>query len=152
MGLTPLKMIDIPPVWLLGFAVLVWWADALMPMATGSDGLVALGTGLVTAGCVLIGVAALQFWQHKTTIIPHLEAASLITNGVFARSRNPIYLADAIILAGLALRWDFAPGLLLVPVFMWLIQARFIHAEEARLRAAFGEAFTQYAEKTRRWL
>ena len=123
-----------------------------MPMATGSDGLVALGTGLVTAGCVLIGVAALQFWQHKTTIIPHLEAASLITNGVFARSRNPIYLADAIILAGLALRWDFAPGLLLVPVFMWLIQTRFIRAEETRLQAAFGEAFTQYAEKTRRWL
>ncbi|MEM6310163.1 MAG: isoprenylcysteine carboxylmethyltransferase family protein [Pseudomonadota bacterium] len=145
-------MIDTPPVWLLGFAVLVWILDAALDWGVGSGLLVAVGTGLVLLGCVLVGLAAWQFRRHQTTIIPHLTASNLIRSGVFAWSRNPIYLADAIILAGLCLRWDFLPSLLLVPVFMTLIQRRFILGEEDRLRTAFGAEFDDYAQKTRRWI
>lgn len=146
------KMIDIPPVWLFGFAVGVWILDRIFPVQTGLGVLRDSGTVLVTAACALLLLAAWQFRVHKTTIIPHQTARSLITSGVFSRSRNPIYLADAMILTGLALRWDFWPGLLLVPPFIWVIQARFIQAEEARLQDAFPTEFAEYASRTRRWL
>jgi protein-S-isoprenylcysteine O-methyltransferase Ste14 len=45
-----------------------------------------------------------------------------------------------------------ALALVLVPVFMVLIQNRFILAEEARLKAAFGPAFDAWAARTRRWI
>ena len=152
MGLTFGKMLDMPPLWLLAFAAFLWWLDQLVPIETGSAFLVSLGTGFVTGGCVCILLAAWQFRVHKTSIVPHQTAKALITTGVYGRSRNPIYFADALILAGLALRWDFWPGLALVPLFMWVIQTRFIHPEEARLKAAFPTEFAEYASKTRRWL
>lgn len=152
MKLPLLKMIDIPPVWLLVCAVIVWGLGQAAPMPTGALWVSGLGTAFVAGGLVLIGLAAWEFRQHKTTIIPHQTAARLISTGIFARSRNPIYLGDAIILFGLCLRWDILHGVLIVPVFIGLIQTRFIHAEENRLRAAFGDAFDAYTSKTRRWL
>lgn len=152
MGLTPLKMIDMPPVWLLGFAVLVWGVGQVMPWPLGLGLVHVVGTGCVVLGVGIILLAAVQFRQHKTTIIPHQTASHLLTSGLFALSRNPIYLADAIILAGLCLRWDVVHGLVLVPLFVFIIQRRFIYAEEARLGAAFGAEFGEYARTTRRWI
>jgi protein-S-isoprenylcysteine O-methyltransferase Ste14 len=147
------KLIDTPPVWLLLFALLVWGLGEMFPgTALGSGALRGLGTGLVIFGCALIVMASWQFFSHKTTIIPHRKPANIITSGIYTLSRNPIYLADATILAGLCLRWDVLPGLLLVPVFLWLIQTRFITGEEKRLARAFPTEFSEYASKTRRWL
>ncbi len=152
MGLTLKQAIDVPPIWLLGFAVLVWVLGRMLPMPLGIHAVQILGTGLVALGILVILLAAVQFQRHKTTIIPHLTASHLLTSGLFGVSRNPIYLADAIILAGLCLRWDNLHGLILVPVFMWIIQSRFIVTEEQRLRATFGDAFEAYATKVRRWI
>jgi protein-S-isoprenylcysteine O-methyltransferase Ste14 len=81
-----------------------------------------------------------------------MEPDALVTTGVFARTRNPIYLGDAAILAGLVLFWQAWPSLVLVPLFVWLITDRFIRPEEERLHARFGVRFEQWAQRTRRWL
>jgi protein-S-isoprenylcysteine O-methyltransferase Ste14 len=96
--------------------------------------------------------AVVQMYRAKTTIIPRHDASQLVTGGVFSLSRNPIYLGDALVLAGFALYWGAWPSLVLVPVFMWLISWRFIEGEEAKLRHAFGQAFHAYEKETRRWL
>jgi protein-S-isoprenylcysteine O-methyltransferase Ste14 len=75
----------------------------------------------------------------------------MIRGGIYRLTRNPIYLADALILTGAILRWD-AASLVLVPVFMAVIQRRFILGEEAGLRTAFGADFERYAAQVRRWL
>ena len=145
------QMMDIPPVW-LALAVACAWGQAwFFPMASGPI-TTTVGGLLVAVGIALIVAAAWEFRRHKTTIIPHLNPDALVTSGVFALSRNPIYLADAVILAGLCLRWGAYPSLLLVPVFVLFIQNRFIRAEEARLRSAFGETFDAYASTVRRWV
>lgn len=146
------KILDMPPLWLLLFAVVLWWLGQFVPMPLHIGLLRVFGTGLVVSGIVLILLAAKQFRQHKTTIIPHQTASALLDTGVYAQSRNPIYLADALILAGLALRWDIPHGLLLIPIFMWVIQTRFILPEEARLRDSFGASFDAYERKVRRWV
>ena len=37
------------------------------------------------------------------------------------------------------------------PVFVLIINARFIKPEEARLTAEFGDAYAEYCAKVRRW-
>ncbi len=153
MGLPLRKMIDVPPVWLALCLVLVWLQGTYLPVGPEPGALVrGVGGVLILAAVLLIGLAAWEFRRHRTTVVPHLKPDALVTSGVFALSRNPIYLADALIIAGCALRWHAWSSLILVPLFMRFIAWRFIEDEEARLRAAFGKAFDAYAAKVRRWI
>lgn len=148
-----MKWIDVPPVWLFIAALVTWWISQLQPgfLRVGGVVVIGLGTLLICIGIVLILLAAYEMRRHRTTIIPHLQAANLVSTGIFARSRNPIYLGDAMILAGLALRWEAPIAVLLVPVFAAIITKRFILDEEARLQTAFGADFSKYRETTPRW-
>lgn len=139
---------DYPPVWLAGAVVLAWGQAQVWPL----PGLPVAGGVLVGAGVVLLAVAMVQFARAGTTVVPHEAPSALVAVGVYGISRNPIYLADVLILAGLCLRWGAWPALVLVPAFMAIITARFIRPEEARLRAAFGPAFDEWAARVRRWL
>ncbi len=153
MDLPMRKMIDVPPVWLALCLALVWLQGAYLPVGPAPGLWVRiLGALLILGGLAMIGLAAWELRRHRTTVVPHREPDALVTSGVFALSRNPIYLGDAMILAGCALRWHAWPSLILVPLFMALIARRFIDGEEARLRAVFGSAFDGYARKVRRWL
>ena len=109
------------------------------------------GTVLIVGGLFIFTAALLQFWRHATTVMPRETPAAMIDSGIYRLSRNPIYLADALFLAGAALWWD-AASLLLVPLFVMIITRRFILGEESGLRAVFGAAFDRYAAQTRRWL
>ena len=146
------KWIDIPPVWLAGFLVLVWqigrWSDLSLagPVTQFLGG---LGVG---AGLVLMGLAVVEMRKWKTTVIPHQQPTHLVQSGIFRRSRNPIYLGDALILTGLILYWDVPLALPLVPLFVWLIERRFILPEEDRLRRTYRQDFFRYTQKTRRWI
>ena len=90
--------------------------------------------------------------RHRTTIIPHLQASSLVSTGIFARSRNPIYVGDVLILTGVILRFDAILSLALVPIFVWWIERHFIVPEEDRMRRVFRAEFARYEQKVRRWL
>ena len=152
-GLPLAKLVDIPPVWLLLFVALARVQALLLPFRPVQHPVLDLAGGLLVGGGVLLAlVAIVQMRQAGTTVIPHLDAYALVTNGVFSRSRNPIYLGDAMVLAGLILFWGNWVALPLVPLFMWVIADRFIGPEEARLAARFGPAWTQWAARTRRWL
>ena len=148
------KFIDIPPVWLGIFAAIAWWQSQVLSFGLSLDHPASrfLGGVLIGGGLVLMGLAFVEFRRHKTTVVPHQEASRLITSGIFKRSRNPIYLADILILAGLCLRWDAVLSLALVPVFLWWLERRFVIPEEDRLRRKFRVEFARYAEKTRRWI
>ena len=71
---------------------------------------------------------------------------------MFLQSRNPIYLADMLILAGVSIWMGSIPGFLMLPVFFLILEKRFIRPEEARMAEAFGEDFETYKANTRRWI
>ncbi|WP_438991957.1 methyltransferase family protein [Lentibacter sp.] len=146
-----MRWVDLPPVWLVGFVALAWGQSVLLPLSGGLP-TAPFGFALIGTGAALMGAAVVQMYRAKTTIIPRQEASQLVMGGVFSLSRNPIYLADALVLAGFALSWGAWPSLVLVPVFMWLISWRFIEGEEEALRQSFGTAFQAYEKETRRWL
>ena len=149
-----MKWIDLPPIWLAGFLALAWFQSAHLTYGLNFGGGWAdfLGGVLVGTGILLVIFAAMEFRKHRTTIIPHHVPERLITTGIFARTRNPIYLADVLILSGLILRWDAVLSLPLIPVFLWILEKRFITPEENRMRTAFRAEFAKYERKVRRWV
>ncbi|WP_171239745.1 isoprenylcysteine carboxylmethyltransferase family protein [Ruegeria sp. HKCCA5491] len=149
-----MRKIDIPPVWLLGCAVLAWLQARYLSMGLSLDGgFTDLLSGiLIGGGFILILLAITEFRKHRTTVIPHETPSSLIQSGIFKRSRNPIYLGDVLILTGLLLRFDAVLSLALIPVFVWLLERRFILPEEDRMRRTFRADFARYERSTRRWI
>jgi len=144
------KEIDFPPVWLAGFAVVGGVIGRIVPIATPVND--SLGAILIALGLILMAVAAVQMLIARTSVIPRRDPDALVRGGVFRISRNPIYLADAILLCGLYIAWDALIALPLVAVFIVVIQRRFIFDEEARLSRRFGEEYLRYTERVRRWL
>ncbi len=101
---------------------------------------------------MLTALAAYEMRNRRTTIIPHRDADALVTTGIFSRSRNPIYLADVMILSGMILYWGAVLSLPLVPILLWLLERRFVIPEEDRLRRKFRADFARYCQKVRRWV
>lgn len=152
--LTPRQWLDIPPVWLAGFIALAWLQARHLPLGLslagwGTD---LLGGVLIGGGLLLALLAVFEMRRQRTTVVPHLQADALVQSGIFSRTRNPIYLGDLMILAGLILRFDAVASLVLVPVFLWVIERRFVIPEEDRLRRKFRADFARYCQKTRRWV
>jgi protein-S-isoprenylcysteine O-methyltransferase Ste14 len=111
-----------------------------------------VGLGLGALGIVLLVVAILTLRMAGTTVCPHAGASALVTTGPYRRFRNPIYLADCLILFGIAeltknvwfVIGAFAFGLLVT----WLS----ILPEERYLERRFGRAYLDYKSKSRRWI
>jgi protein-S-isoprenylcysteine O-methyltransferase Ste14 len=79
-------------------------------------------------------------------------ADTLVTDGFFRHSRNPLYLGNLLVLAGLFMihnnLWVYAIG---VPFFLFAYGS-IVATEEAFLRAKFGAEYEQYARRVNRWL
>lgn len=148
------KWLDIPPMWLLLCLVIAWTQATYAPYGLGFGGVWAdLAGGLLVGGGILLALlAAYEMRRQKTTVIPHRTPSRLVQSGIFSRTRNPIYLGDVLILAGLILRWDAVLALPLLPVFVWVLERRFIIPEEDRMRREFRADFARYERKVRRWV
>jgi protein-S-isoprenylcysteine O-methyltransferase Ste14 len=153
--MTPLRRIlrqwESPPTWLILCAALAWGQSRYLPIWDAGRLGDWLGAAFIVTGVGLMLVSLAQFARARTTVMPREEARVLMTGGVFQLSRNPVYVADALILTGLCLRWDLG-ALIWAVVFVIIIDQRFVEGEEAGLRAKFGAEFHDWAEKTRRWI
>ncbi|WP_420343718.1 methyltransferase family protein [Paenirhodobacter sp.] len=145
-----LREIDIPPLWLIVFGLAGWGLVRLWALPVPL--LRPVGLALMAAGIGLMLAAVAQMAWHRTTAIPRRAPRQLVTGGLFALSRNPIYLGDAIALTGWLLWIDGVWTLPLVPAFMAFLLQRYIRAEEAVLAAAFPQEFAAWRLRTRRWL
>ena len=81
-----------------------------------------------------------------------MESTTLVTEGPYHYSRNPMYAGLALTLAGLALVLGSLSPLIVPPIFVWWITTRFIQKEEAMLEQRFGAQYLDYKQRVRRWL
>lgn len=153
-GATSSPGVRFPPPFYAALAVLAgWWLQRRLPLP-GPDGLwrwipgwllVALALGLMLAG-------ALTLRRHRTTIRPDRAATSLVQNGPYALTRNPLYLALSLAALGCAFLLR-APWIFILWPAVVLIFDRFvILREERHLKAVFGDAYEIYRTKVRRWI
>jgi protein-S-isoprenylcysteine O-methyltransferase Ste14 len=146
------KTLDLPPIWLVISLASVWSMGRLLPFSLFGPAGAWIGAGLAALGVLLMLLAVLEMWRARTTVIPHRKPDALVTSGVFRFSRNPIYLGDSLFLMGAVFWFDAIAGIILVPLFIKLIERRFIFDEEARLRQVFAEDFDIWAASVRRWV
>ena len=110
--------------------------------------------GAFAALALLFAASAIAaFRRAKTTTNPlNIDSAStLVTGGVFGYTRNPMYIALTALLIAWTI-WLAAPFAALGPVAFALFITRFqIIPEERALRAKFGRAYEDYAQRVRRW-
>jgi protein-S-isoprenylcysteine O-methyltransferase Ste14 len=132
--------------WLLGIVLPLPWPG----LDDGPAHFVGLGIGV--AGILLFAWAALTLRRHGTTILPDKAADKLVTDGPYAFRRNPIYLADVLILLGIAELTKNIWFVLLAAVFAVLVTWLAILPEERHLEARFGDEFRNYKARTRRWI
>ena len=114
--------------------------------------LVWFGYVLVIIGLGLAFSAANRFMQAHTTIDPQGSVSSIVTNGSYRFTRNPIYLGFTCFLIGFLLLFKSYWGLILSPIFILLMNTLVIQHEEAYLEKKFGETYTSYKSRVRRWL
>lgn len=110
------------------------------------------GVALMLAAFIGIVYLARGFTKNETTILPDGEPSQLMESGIFAVSRNPIYVAMALLLTGSGLAFGHVLALVVVPVFIVLVQQIWIVKEEENLEAAFGQHYRNYKMRVRRWL
>ena len=110
------------------------------------------------SGGVLALSGLLAAWAHRTmraagtTANPDGPSTALVMSGPFSYSRNPIYIAEVLIYAAVALFVnDMWFGPVLVPVLVAL-ELGVIRREERYLAAKFGGAYENYRRRVRRWL
>ncbi len=111
-----------------------------------------LGAAPIAAGLWLNLAADRAFKARGTTVRPFERSSALVTDGVFRISRNPIYLGMILILVGVAMLTGSLSPFLVAAGFAAIIETRFIPVEERMLAETFGEAWTAYTGRTRRWL
>lgn len=92
------------------------------------------------------------FQEKKTPIRPTDEPSTLVADGPFRFSRNPMYLGIILMLTGVAV-WVGSLPMFLAPIaFFIVLSIVFIPHEEKTLERIFGDAYRDYKSKVRRWL
>jgi protein-S-isoprenylcysteine O-methyltransferase Ste14 len=101
---------------------------------------------------------AIRFWGvaiagSETRTTSKVGGTFLITNGPFAHVRNPLYVGNMLLYAGIGVMSNaLFPWLLVIAILFFYIQYTLIVSqEEEYLAQAFGEAFADYARHVRRF-
>lgn len=142
-----------PPIVALIFIVIAYVAKWAIPIPLVLPNIVRMiGLAFVSIGFLLGLAAFLEFRRAQTTILPHGSVSSIITSGIYRFTRNPIYLGFMLMLIGFPLYSGTIWGLVLAPVFIYSMNSLVIEHEEAYLEKKFGEQYTGFKRRVRRWL
>lgn len=111
-----------------------------------------LGLLMVAAGLFPALWAALTMFRHGTNPEPSHPVVSLVVDGPYQYSRNPIYLALTTSYMGAGLVAGTLWHVVLLPVLMTVMERGVVRREEVYLARRFGDEYKDYAARVRRWL
>lgn len=113
-----------------------------------------IAAGIAAVGGVFAGAAILSFLRARTTLSPTEpgKTASLVTTGIYAVTRNPMYVSLLFVLAGWAVYLSNPATVVLLLLFVLYVNRFQILPEEKALAALFGSEFEAYCKRARRWL
>jgi len=142
-----------PPMVLVGAALVAIALGRMLPLPA-LDGFwpTALGLATLLAGVALDLWAIMTMRRAATNIMPNRAADRLVTWGPFRFSRNPIYLANTLLLIGIGVAFGNLWFVLCAVASAMIVERLAIRREERHLAAKFGADWTAYAAATPRWL
>ena len=143
----------VPPIYFFAALGLMAALDRFLPLARLIEPPYSyLGWAIFALGVVIVVVGKRQFDRAGTTIKPFETSSALVTQGIFAVSRNPIYLCMMLGLVGFFVVLGSLAPLVVLPAFFLIIRSGFVAVEEAMLEETFGDAYRDYKSRVRRWL
>lgn len=145
----------IPPVMLFYFytifAAAFHWPLVSTRLFFNSGVIAWIGVGLCYIGLLVLFASLVSFGRSFRVGIDVDQPDKLVTTGVFAISRNPIYVGFAFVLVGQFLVFpNWVPLAYLVAGFLLL--HRQVLREESFMRQHYSEEYAEYCRRVRRYL
>ena len=146
------RALIVPPLLALYGLVGQYILHVYLPITATKDFPLWLGILIILFGFFLVVYTLRIFKKEETAIIPNGTPSTLIDDGVFRFSRNPIYLGMTTILIGSALIYGSISTFFIPLVFMAAVNLIWIRYEEKKLASIFGDDFKSYKERVRKWI
>ncbi|HEX6176774.1 MAG TPA: isoprenylcysteine carboxylmethyltransferase family protein [Thermoanaerobaculia bacterium] len=130
-------------------------AQNLAPVALGLPSFeIALAAGgmIVLVALTVASAGIYQMKKHRTPVEPGQQPTALVTSGVFARSRNPLYLSLLLVLVAIAVMANALWILVAAALFGLTIDRVVIAWEERVLDRTFPDEYRDYKRRVRRWI
>ncbi|MCF7481605.1 isoprenylcysteine carboxylmethyltransferase family protein [Vibrio sp. J1-1] len=148
--------LKVPPVavFLLVF-LLMYWLKGLTPNFMITVPFVEFVVAALTLLSGFIGIAGVyEFRKAKTTVNPVKpeNASTVVNTGIFAYTRNPMYVALLLLIIALGLWWQHLSVILCGALFISYMNRYQIKPEERALERLFGEDYLKYKNRVRRWI
>lgn len=144
-----------PPLIFLGLVLLGPPLDSLlglralaMPWAAQAVAAVVL----VAAGLAIVLAGIRRFARAGTRVEPWAPSSAIVSDGIYGRTRNPMYIGMAVTMLGMALILASPAALVMVAVGVLVVDRFVIRREEAYLETKFGDEYRKYRSRVRRWL
>jgi protein-S-isoprenylcysteine O-methyltransferase Ste14 len=143
----------VPPVYFLMSLIAMTGLHFLLPIARVVPAPWSYaGGGIVVLGIALTALAAGSFKRAGTPVVPFERSTAMVTTGLYRITRNPMYLGLLLALIGAAVLFGTLSPYVPIPIFVWIIETRFIRGEERFLEELFGAPYLAYKSKVRRWI
>ena len=148
-------VIALPPLIFLRFLVAATVLEAILPLrflAAHALARYLAGAALAAGGLVMIGMGTRRFVAAGTNIPPYLPTTALVVDGIYGRTRNPLYLGTTLVYLGLSVAAGSLWAIVLVVPLLWVINVGVVAREERYLERKFGDAYRAYKARVRRWV
>lgn len=150
-----LKLKVPPPIVALATAATMW----LIARQTRNFAIAIPASRLIAGALALLGVliavaGVRSFRKAQTTINPLKpeSATSLVDFGIYRLTRNPMYIGMLLVLIAFAVLLSNPLALLGLAAFVVYMNRFQIAPEEAALTMLFGQKYTNYKTRVRRWI
>jgi protein-S-isoprenylcysteine O-methyltransferase Ste14 len=111
-----------------------------------------LGGMMFALALVLFAWAIATMTRAGSNVPTSLPTTTIVETGPYRFTRNPIYLGMFLGLVGLAIAFDSLWLLATLVPFAFLIRYGVVAREEAYLERKFGDVYSHYRARVRRWL
>jgi protein-S-isoprenylcysteine O-methyltransferase Ste14 len=129
-----------------------WILPFSLPQGILRQALIPIGIALVITGLGIIVSARREFARYGQPTDPGHPTSRVVKTGMFAISRNPLYLGSVIVFLGIAFTLNILWTLATLLLSIILCHHMMIVPEEHYLTAKFGEEYKKYAASVHRWL
>jgi protein-S-isoprenylcysteine O-methyltransferase Ste14 len=148
-------VIALPPLIFLGFLAAATVFEAIVPLpipVAHSLASYVAGVALAAGGFVIIAIGMRRFAAAGTNVPPTLPTTALVVDGIYRRTRNPLYLGLTLVYLGLGIAAGSLWAIGLVVPLLWVINVGVVKREERYLERKFGHAYRDYKARVRRWV
>jgi protein-S-isoprenylcysteine O-methyltransferase Ste14 len=130
-----------------------YWLNRVWPLRIGQSAWWNVAAVILAAAWAALTFSSFAlFWRRRNSIIPTRPANELVVSGPYRFTRNPMYVALALLTTAVAIVLNtWWPVVLLVPGLM-IIRVTVIAREESYLSRRFGAQYDAYTRRVRRWI